>query len=107
MVSVSISLINVLLTYVQTGLIVSHLLTKDLQDMGYRSWALYGTHSFRRGGGQYCLKECQWTVGMLAAWGGWSQVEAITMFRYFYSPNDNHEHLHEYDRQVQKRVKLE
>ncbi|KAF8492663.1 hypothetical protein JB92DRAFT_3147445 [Gautieria morchelliformis] len=81
-----------------TGAIVSRSLTKDMQSLGYCSWALYGTHSFRRRGCQYRLKHCQWTVGMLAAWGGWSQVEAITMFRYFYSPNDNHEHLHDYDR---------
>ncbi|KAJ6450329.1 hypothetical protein DFH09DRAFT_1118316 [Mycena vulgaris] len=31
-----------------------------------------------------------WTIDMIAAWDGWSQVEAITVFRYFYSPNDNH-----------------
>jgi hypothetical protein len=41
---------------------------------------------------------------MVAAWGGWSQVEAVTMFRYFYSPNDNHEHMIDYDRNDGKRV---
>jgi hypothetical protein len=40
---------------------------------------------------------------MVAAWGGWSQVEALTMFRYFYSPNDNHEYMVDYDRNVSKR----
>lgn len=87
----------------QTGAIISRALTKDMQTLGYRSWALYGTHSFHRGGCQYHLKHRGWTVGMLAAWGGWSQVEAMTMFRYFYSPNNNHEHLHDYDRLEPKR----
>jgi hypothetical protein len=40
---------------------------------------------------------------MVAAWGGWSQVEALMMFRYFYSPNDNHEYMVDYDRNVSKR----
>ncbi|KDQ22200.1 hypothetical protein PLEOSDRAFT_1109321 [Pleurotus ostreatus PC15] len=57
-------------------------LSSDMQALGYRTWSLFGTHSFRRGG----------------SWGGWSQVEAITMFRYFYSPDDNHEHMADYDR---------
>ncbi|TFY81507.1 hypothetical protein EWM64_g2501 [Hericium alpestre] len=65
--------------------------------LGYRSWALYGTHSFRHGGCQYRVKDKGWSVDMVAAWGGWSQVEALTMFRYFYSPNDNHEYMAEYD----------
>lgn len=43
------------------------------------------------------MKVKGWTVDMVAAWGGWSQVEAVTMFRYFYSPNDNHERLDFYD----------
>jgi hypothetical protein len=40
---------------------------------------------------------------MLAAWGGWSQVEAMTVFWYFYSPNNNHKYLHDYDRSELKR----
>ena len=34
---------------------------------------------------------------MVAAWGGWSQIKAVTMFQYFYSPNDNHEFMNDYD----------
>ncbi|KAJ6518402.1 hypothetical protein DFH09DRAFT_1098585 [Mycena vulgaris] len=49
-----------------TASILSRPLSKDLQELGYASWALYGTHSFRR--------------DMVAAWGGWTQVEAITMY---------------------------
>ncbi|KIK94861.1 hypothetical protein PAXRUDRAFT_781159 [Paxillus rubicundulus Ve08.2h10] len=58
-------------------------LAADLQGLGYKSWSMYGTKSFHR--------------GMLAAWGGWSQLEAVTIFCYFYSPNDNHEHMVDYD----------
>jgi len=43
---------------------------------------------------------------MVAAWGSWTQLEAMTMYRYFYSPNDNNEHLSEYDRNDGKRTKL-
>jgi hypothetical protein len=82
---------------------LSRVLTTDLQDLGYRSWALYGTHSFRRGGCQHRIKNKGWSIDMVAAWGGWSQIEAITMFRYFYSPNDNHEHMADYDRNAPKR----
>lgn len=82
---------------------LSRALTTDLQDLGYRSWALYGTHSFCRGGCQHRIKNKGWSVDMVAAWGGWSQIEAITMFRYFYSPNDNHEHMSDYDRNAPKR----
>ncbi|KAI5827769.1 hypothetical protein K523DRAFT_374110 [Schizophyllum commune Tattone D] len=80
-----------------TSSALSRALAKDLQDLSYTSWRLYGTHSFRRGGCQYRIKVKGWTVDMVAAWGGWSQVEAVTMFRYFYSPNDNHERLNDYD----------
>ena len=44
---------------------------------------------------------------MVAAWGGWSQVEALTMFCYFYSPNDNHEYMVDYDRNDSKRIKFD
>ncbi|KAF7300674.1 hypothetical protein HMN09_00952900 [Mycena chlorophos] len=81
-----------------TASILGRSLSKDLQSLGYTSWALYGTHSFRRGGCQYRFKEKRWALAQIAAWGGWSQVEAATMFRYLYSPNDNHEYLHEYDK---------
>ncbi|KAG1783660.1 hypothetical protein EV702DRAFT_1190680 [Suillus placidus] len=77
--------------------ILSCALTSDLQGLAYSSWALYGTHSFRQGGCQHRIRNCNFNVSMVAAWGGWSQVEALTMFRYFYSPNDNHEHMVEYD----------
>ncbi|TFY74555.1 hypothetical protein EWM64_g9459 [Hericium alpestre] len=86
--------------------VLSRTLTSDLQALGYLSWPLYGTHSFRRGGCQHHIKNKGWTVDMVAAWGGWSQVEALTMFRYFYSPNDNHEHMSEYDRNEPKRRKV-
>lgn len=89
----------------QTNTILSRALTSDLQTLGYLSWSLYGTHSFRRGGCQYQVRVQGWTVAMVAAWGGWSQVEAVTMFRYFYSPNDNHEYMIEYDRNDAKRTK--
>ncbi|KAK6978265.1 hypothetical protein R3P38DRAFT_3411222 [Favolaschia claudopus] len=81
-----------------TASALSRSLSRDLQGLGYSSWALYGTHSFRRGGCQYRIKVKHWSADMVAAWGGWSQVEAVTMFRYFYSPNDNHEFMHDYDR---------
>lgn len=80
-------------------------LTVDLQALGYSCWVMYGTHSFRRGGCQYRVKHKAWTVAMVAAWGGWSQVEAVTMFRYFYSPVDNAEGLVDYDRNEPKRLK--
>ncbi|THH15771.1 hypothetical protein EUX98_g9413 [Antrodiella citrinella] len=86
-----------------TGVLHRGLMT-DLQALGYTSWPMYGTHSFRRGGCQYRVKVKNWSTDMVAAWGGWSQVEAITMFRYFYSPNDNHEYMAEYDRNYPKRV---
>ena len=80
-----------------------HLAT-DLQTLGYKSWSMYGTHSFRRGGCQHRLRDQCWTPGMLAAWGGCSQHEATTMFHYFYSPNDNHECMVDYDRNDGKRL---
>jgi hypothetical protein len=89
----------------QTSGVLSRALSIDLQNIGYMSWALYGTHSFRRGGCQHRIKNKNWSVDMVAAWGGWSQVEAVTMFRYFYSPNDNHEYMDEYDRNGPKRVR--
>jgi hypothetical protein len=84
--------------------VLSRALTSDMQNLGYKTWALYGTHSFRRGGCQHRIKNCGWSVDMVAAWGGWSQLEAATMFRYFYSPKDNHEFMSEYDRNVPKRM---
>ncbi|KZP06356.1 hypothetical protein FIBSPDRAFT_902846 [Athelia psychrophila] len=81
-----------------TNTVLGKALTQDLQKLGYSAWALYGTHSFRRGGCQYRIRVKDWTVDQVAIWGGWSQVEAITMFRYFYSPNDNHEYMNDYDR---------
>ena len=39
---------------------------------------------------------------MVAAWGGWSQIKVITMFWYFYSPNNNHKHMAEYDHNTPK-----
>ena len=81
-------------------------LMTDLQALGYSTWAMYGTHSFRRGGCQYRFKVKHWPPDQIAAWGGWSQVEAVTMFRYYYSPNDNHEYMSEYDRNVPKRLRL-
>ncbi|KAJ6615820.1 hypothetical protein B0H10DRAFT_1949565 [Mycena sp. CBHHK59/15] len=84
----------------QTANSLSRSLSKDLQGLGYASWALYSTHSFRRGRCQYRIKVKKWTADMVAAWGGWSQVEAVTMFRYFYSPNDNHEYMEDYDKNL-------
>ncbi|KZP28635.1 hypothetical protein FIBSPDRAFT_927421 [Athelia psychrophila] len=84
---------------------LSRALTADLQALGYSCWVMYGTHSFRRGGCQYRVKHKDWTVAMVAAWGGWSQVEALTMFRYFYSPVDNTDGLVDYDRNEPKRLK--
>ncbi|KAF7973323.1 hypothetical protein HWV62_15573 [Athelia sp. TMB] len=84
---------------------LSRALTADLQALGYSCWFMYGTHSFRHGGCQYRVKHKGWTVAMVAAWGGWSQVEALTMFRYFYSPVDNAEGLIDYDRNEPKRLK--
>lgn len=85
---------------------LSRALTADMQALGDKSWVLYGTHSFRRGGCQFRIKAKGWTVDMVAAWGGWTQTEAVTMFRYFYSPNDNHEFMEEYDRNLPKRARV-
>ena len=82
---------------------VSRALTGDLQALGYKFWVLYSAHSFRRGDCQYRIEEKDWAVDMAAAWGGWSQVEVVTMFRYFHSPNDNYEYMVEYDRNMPKR----
>ncbi|KAH8112978.1 hypothetical protein DFH11DRAFT_189018 [Phellopilus nigrolimitatus] len=76
---------------------ISRMLHSDLQKLHYKSWSAFGTHSFRRGGCQFRMKHRNWSPDMVAAWGGWSQQEAVTMFRYFFSPNDNHELLNEYD----------
>ncbi|KAJ7810099.1 hypothetical protein B0H14DRAFT_2607608 [Mycena olivaceomarginata] len=84
--------------FLRTASVLGRSLSKDLQELGYASWALYGTHSFRHGGCQYRIKVKKWSAGEVAAWGGWSQVEAVTMFRYFYSPNDNHEFMQDYDK---------
>ena len=70
-----------------------------MQLLGRRDWHLYATHSFRRGGAQYRLSQ-GWPIGKVAIWGGWSQLEAITMFRYFYSPTDHDGHMHFFDRNV-------
>jgi len=86
-----------------TSSILSRSLSQDLQGLGYKFWSLYGTHSFRRGGCQHRIKDNDWTIDMVAGWGGWSQIEAQTMFRYFYSPNDNHEYMADYDRNIGKR----
>ncbi|KAF7982858.1 hypothetical protein HWV62_25838 [Athelia sp. TMB] len=87
-----------------TNPVLSRALADDLQALGYADWSLFGTHSFRRGGCQYRIHVMKWSVDMVAAWGGWSQIEAITMFRYFYSPQDNHEFMIEYDNN-RKRMK--
>ena len=81
----------------QTTPMMTHHLATDLQSLGYKSWSMYGTHSFCCGGCQHQLHEQNWTPAMLASWGGWSQVEATTMFHYFYSPNDNDERMIDYD----------
>jgi hypothetical protein len=94
---------NVLIAMLKTTSILSRSLSQDLQDLGYKSWSLYGTHSFRGGGCQHRIKDNKWTIDMVAGWGGWSQIEAQTMFRYFYSPNDNHEYMANYDCNVGKR----
>ncbi|TCD59839.1 hypothetical protein EIP91_011335 [Steccherinum ochraceum] len=87
-----------------TTAVLHRSLMTDLQALGYTTWALYGTHSFRRGGCQFRIKVQGWAPDAVAAWGGWSQLEAVTMYRYFYSPNDNHEYMAEYDRNYPKRV---
>lgn len=30
---------------------------------------------------------------MIAAWGSWSQIEAVIMFHYFYLPDNNHKYM--------------
>ncbi|KAF7311911.1 hypothetical protein MIND_00202500 [Mycena indigotica] len=81
-----------------TSSVLSRALSRDLQNLGYSTWALYGTHSFRRGGCQYRVEVQKWPIARVATWGGWSLLEATTMFRYFYSPDDNHELMYDYDR---------
>ncbi|THH30981.1 hypothetical protein EUX98_g3220 [Antrodiella citrinella] len=85
-----------------TTSVVHRALMADLQALGYSSWAVYGTHSFRRGGCQYRVHHRGWNVSEIAAWGGWTQLEAVTMYRYFYSPTDNHEYMAHYDRNLPK-----
>lgn len=94
------------LSILQTSGVLSRSLAQDMQALGSLSWSLYGTHSFRRGGCQYRVKVKGWSVDMVAAWGGWSQLEAVTMYRYFYSPNDNHDYMTDYDRNDVKRPRL-
>ncbi|KAG1800753.1 uncharacterized protein HD556DRAFT_1304768 [Suillus plorans] len=65
-----------------------------LGDVLHDQPALYGTHSFRRGGCQHHIRNYGF------------DVEALTMFQYFYSPNDNHKHMVEYDQNDKKRVKF-
>ncbi|GJE98264.1 hypothetical protein PsYK624_144900 [Phanerochaete sordida] len=76
---------------------LSRSLQHDLRTIGETKWHLYRTHSFRRGGAQYRLEQ-GWSTGKVAQWGGWSQVEAITMFRYFWSPGDFSGFMHHFDR---------
>lgn len=71
----------------QTSSSLHAALIKDLQALSYCDWSLYGTHSFQRGGTQHRLKQ-GWTPAMVASWGGWSQVQAVTMYKYYYSEND-------------------
>jgi hypothetical protein len=87
----------------QSSAALSRMLTHDLQALNYGSWALYGTHSFRRGGCQYRVAVKRWSVDMVAKWGGWSQIEAQTMFRYFYSPRDKRDGMLYYDNNDTKR----
>ena len=41
--------------------------------------AEYTTHSFRRGGAQYCFQYCplgkRWTLACIHWWGGWAEGE--------------------------------
>ena len=83
----------------QTAALLSRLLQKDLQTINDPNWHLYGTHSFRRGGAQYRLTQ-GWSISKVAQWGGWSQLEAITMFRYFYSPSDFDGYMHFFDQNM-------
>ncbi|THH15723.1 hypothetical protein EUX98_g9419 [Antrodiella citrinella] len=63
-----------------TTSVVQRAFSADLQAIGYSSWSVYE----------------------IAAWGGWTQLEAVTMYRYFYSPTDNHEFMAHYDRNLPK-----
>ena len=97
---VSLSLI---LTIIKSASTVAKRLAEDLQTLGDRSWALFGTHSFRRGGCQHRI-ELGKTAAEIATWGGWSQKETMSMFRYFYSPYDDSTSLREFDRNDKKRI---
>lgn len=93
----------------QTSNVLSRALATDFQNIGDKKWSWFGTHSFRRGGCQYRIKHKQWDPATVAAWGGWSQTEAVTMFRYFYSPRDNHQYLDDVDKndgRAEKRAKF-
>ncbi len=88
----------------QTKGIIDRAVATYFQAIAEKDWALFGTHSFRRGGCQDRLENCRWSPAMVAAWGGWSQLEAVTMFRYFYSPHDNSEKMIEYDSVKRQRI---
>lgn len=88
----------------QTSSAVARALGNDFQTLGDRNWVLYRTHSFRRGGCQHRLRQ-NWTLGQVAKWGGWSQQEATTMYRYIYSPRDNYGNMEDFDRNDGKRAK--
>ena len=49
----------------------------------------YGIHSFRRGGCQYLAKALRWQLRQICAWGGWSESETGTVFKYLFSHVDD------------------
>jgi hypothetical protein len=64
---------------------------RDLQDIGYAKWYLYGTHSFQRGGCQYWCHYAnpKWDIRQLCLWGGWSvEFDSMTIVRYMIGAND-------------------
>ncbi|KXS09102.1 hypothetical protein M427DRAFT_91987, partial [Gonapodya prolifera JEL478] len=60
----------------------------DLKDVQLRK-ELYGTHSFQRGGCQYCYQVCQWDLQQVCHWGGWTaDFKTLMVVRYLVGVHD-------------------
>jgi len=60
----------------------SAMFKSNLEEVGLDS-QLYDTHSFRRGGAQYFVRDLRWDIPKVCDWGGWStEWSGSTIFRY-------------------------
>lgn len=61
----------------------------DVKSIVGKSYYLYGTHSFRRGGCQYFHCDLKWNLKRVCDWGGWSVAfDNMTIVRYLVSTID-------------------